>query len=139
MHMRNLKPFIVLTCITGLVLLQQCANQKSPAIDYPPDMVADSQRVFAQHFEKGEILYRLNCAKCHDTLVDGRKVVPDFSLPQLLDYEMRFQYASHENRLREVDVSIAELDDIQHYLRYKKRSGILVSPLPMKQPPPKMN
>lgn len=133
-------PHVLLLAIIAFVAVtSRCTSQKEPAYDPPPNTAGDSAAAFAEHWRKGKVLYALNCAGCHDTLVNGRKVVPDFSLPQLLDYEMRYQYPAHDDRLREVDVSIAELDDIQVYLQYKKRSGVPVAPLPKPQPPPKVN
>jgi hypothetical protein len=46
-------------------------------------------------------------------------VIPDFSIPQLLDYEMRFTYQAHEEPLKETRVSVQDLDDIQVFLQFK--------------------
>jgi outer membrane murein-binding lipoprotein Lpp len=94
---------------------------------FPDDSLkmSDSAKAeFVKNFDKGQILYGIVCAKCHNKLVDGKEVVPDFSLPQLMDYEMRVQYPSHEGRLTEANLSVLELDHVVDYLRYKKKSGV---------------
>lgn len=101
--------------------------------------MADIRGDFDEQFERGRILYNGNCGGCHNLKINGRMVVPDFSLPQLLDYEMRMQYAAHGDRLSEARVSKEELDDIQVYLRFRRPSGHPVAPLPVPQAPPKMN
>ncbi len=94
---------------------------------FPDDSLkmSDSAKAeFVKNFDKGQILYNIVCAKCHNKVVDGKEVVPDFSLPQLMDYEMRVQYPSHEGRLTEANLSVLELDHVVDYLRYKKKSGV---------------
>lgn len=124
-----MRTFLLLLLLATIVLLlPRCGSQKEFAFDYPPNITADSQTVFVQHFKKGHVLYDLNCATCHTQVVDGKKVIPDFSLPQLLDYEMRFQYQPHEEPLKETRVSVQDLDDIQVFLQYKVRSGVPAFP-----------
>ena len=101
--------------------------------------MADIRGDFDEQFERGRILYNGNCGGCHNLKINGRMVVPDFSLPQLLDYEMRMQYAAHGDRLSEARVVKEELDDIQVYLRFRRPSGHPVAPLPVPQATPKMN
>jgi len=94
---------------------------------FPDDSLIMSESAkaeFVANIEKGEIIYSLLCAKCHNKLVNGVEVVPDFSLPQLMDYEMRIQYPSHKDRLTETNLSVKELDQVVDYLRYKKKTGV---------------
>lgn len=95
--------------------------------DMPDDsltMPTQQKKDFVESCERGIILYNTICASCHNKLIDGKSVVPDFSLPQLMDYEIRIQYPSHEDRLKENNLSVQELDDVVNYLRYKKKSGV---------------
>lgn len=104
--------------------------RKEKPATYPNGLSDSARKVFVADFQRGQVLYDLNCGGCHNMQVDGRTVIPDFSLPQLLDYEMRSQYPEHQDRVRESDVSVEELDDIQTFLHYRKRSGVPVAPLP---------
>jgi len=87
-------------------------------------MSDSAKKEFVMNFDKGQIIYNIVCAKCHNKLVDGVEVVPDFSLPQLMDYEMRIEYPAHQERLTEANLSALELDHVVDYLRYKKKSGV---------------
>lgn len=99
-------------------------NNTDNIFEYPDDMTADTaKKRFLKEFNKGKILYNLTCAKCHNINVDEKQVIPDFSLPQLMDYEIRIQYQAHEDDLKETNVTHDELEFIVLYLRYKKKSG----------------
>lgn len=124
----TMKPAAIAAMLAILALLQCCGSQRELAFDYPPNLAPDSQLVFVDHFKQGHILYDENCARCHTKVVNGERVIPDFTIPQLLDYEMRFTYPAHEEPLREVNVSAKELDDIQLFLQYKRPSGVWANP-----------
>jgi hypothetical protein len=104
-------------------------NKKQPIFDYPEFVTTNTARdSFMNEFNKGIIIYKQTCAKCHNVKKDGKLYYPDFSLPQLMDYEMRFQYPAHQDELRETNLSPAELDWVVTFLRFKK----LNLPLPAK-------
>ncbi len=126
------------SCIIALAFVQ-CASQQEMPNSFPTSANADLRGDFTEQFHRGQKLYAVGCGGCHNKKVDGRTVIPDFSAPQLLDYEMRTQYPSHGERLHEAKVSKEELDDIQVYLLHRKPSGHPISPPPVQGPPPKMN
>ncbi len=98
-------------------------NKKELNFDYPDEVTTDTGRVsFLKRFKKGKAIYIETCAKCHDSAKNGKIYYPDFSLPQLMDYEMRFQYPAHNEDLNETNITIAELDDVVDFLRYKKKN-----------------
>jgi hypothetical protein len=141
-----MKTIITITLIAFAIIFSNCkalkssnnkavnkeiskAKIKEPEILYelPYDsasMTEVQKKQFVSDFEKGIIIYNSVCASCHNKLVNGVQVVPDFSLPQLMDYEMRIQYPSHENKLTETNLTALEFDQVVHYLRYKKKSGV---------------
>lgn len=65
----------------------------------------------------------------------GKTIIPDFSAPQLLDYEMRIMYPEHGKPLHGSRVSKDELDDIQAFLLHRKPSGHPITPPPVLHPP----
>jgi len=110
-----------------------CEAQKSKAeYTFPEDIADTARKTFVKNFNQGKVLYGLSCATCHNKKVDGKDVIPDFSLPQLLDYEMRM-YEQHEGKMDDRHVSDAELEKIIVFLRYKKKSGVYVTPPPKLQ------
>jgi hypothetical protein len=104
------------------------ANKKTPALEaipfiYPDDITEAGKADFVKTYNKGHILYNINCAKCHNKTQEGKQVIPDFSLPQLMDYEIRIQYPDHQDPMRETNLSQEELDQVITFLRYKKRNS----------------
>lgn len=144
-----MKNTIIIILVLGTIVLANCKTSNSSSqssskakiqakaetkkipeaapydLPYDSATMTDAQKAeFVSFYEKGIIVYNTICASCHNKLVNGQTVVPDFSLPQLMDYEMRIQYPSHGDRLKESNLSALELDYVVHYLRYKKRSGV---------------
>jgi hypothetical protein len=98
-------------------------NKKELNFDYPDEITTDTGRVsFLKRFKRGKAIYIETCAKCHDSTKNGKVFYPDFSLPQLMDYEMRFQYPAHSEDLNETNITVDELDDVVDFLRYKKKN-----------------
>ncbi|MES2656584.1 MAG: hypothetical protein V4620_13400 [Bacteroidota bacterium] len=141
-----MKTSIIIILVISTIVLANCktssqSNSKSETLakteikntpvvapyDLPYDsatMTEAQKAEFISFYEKGIIVYNTICAKCHNKIVNGEAVVPDFSLPQLMDYEVRIQYPSHGDHLKESNLSALELDYVVHYLRYKKKSGV---------------
>jgi mono/diheme cytochrome c family protein len=98
-------------------------NKKELLDAFPDDVTADTGKIsFMKRFNRGKMIYAETCAKCHDSTRNGKRYYPDFSLPQLMDYEMRFQYPEHGEDLKETNITVAELDDVVDFLRYKKKN-----------------
>lgn len=94
--------------------------QKKAEFDYPEYLATDdsTKKAFVKQFSQGRILYNITCAKCHNL----KGVIPDFSLPQLMDYEMKL-YPVHMEKLNETKIADEELQKIILFLRFKKKSG----------------
>lgn len=134
-------PLYPLALFATALCLQRCAQQHEMPHTLPTSAATntDLRGDFTAQFHRGEKLYALSCGGCHNIKAHGRTVIPDFSAPQLLDYEMRTQYPSHGERLHEAKVSKDELDDIQVFLLNRKPSGHPLTPPPVAGPPPKVN
>ena len=115
---------LIAIMIFKLSFVVGAAAQKNAEYDMPKDSVAEeSKQLFVKQFKQGKILYSINCASCHN-VKDGRKeIIPDFSMPQLLDYEMRMYYPEHKERLNDAKITDDEMNRIILFLMYKKKSG----------------
>ena len=131
----RMRPHPILFLTLSTLVLMRCGGSKEVPHTYPATTSTDLRGDFVAQFQRGEILYRTNCGGCHNKWVNGHLIIPDFSIPQLLDYEMRTQYPSHGERLHESKVSKEELDDIQVFLQYRKPSGHPLTPPPVLHPP----
>ena len=106
-------------------IAQSKAQKKDVEFDYPDDIKEEDKQNFAKQIKKGNILYGINCAKCHTIKENGKEIIPDFSLPQLLDYEIRVSYPEHQDPMRDVNITKEELDAVVLFLQYKKRNAVV--------------
>lgn len=107
--------------------------QKKEGFAYPDDIADSAKKTFVKQFNQGRILYSITCAQCHNKNINGKEVIPDFSLPQLMDYEMRM-YSQHEDKLDDRHVRDEEMARIIQFLRYKNRTGVYITPPPKEKP-----
>lgn len=105
------------------VLIISCAASK---VQYQlPDAMLPHVKVeYALRCEKGERLYAINCARCHDLKKGNKTLTPDFTENQLQGYSIRVANALHETNMPDTLVSEEELVLISTFLSYKKKSGI---------------
>ncbi|WP_205529524.1 hypothetical protein [Taibaiella koreensis] len=124
------KPIIVSIMAIGAALAStsSIAQKKSPKIDYVfPDAMAQPVRdQYLKLAEKGRVLYELSCAKCHNSLVKGKLLIPDFTEDQLGAYSIRVANPRHEEQVSESNVSAEELALISTFLTYKKKNEPLL-------------
>jgi hypothetical protein len=113
-----------LITLIGMMLMSIniCKAQKKIAYEFPAEMKAPVRVEYEKLADKGQILWNINCAKCHNTKVKGKVVVPDFSLDQLRGYELRVANPDHESGIPETDVTAEELGLIMTFLTYKKKN-----------------
>ncbi len=125
MCLRNIRlsAFIALVSI----IFFACKTQKTPPkaeFEFPSVMKDYVKKEFLRQCLKGEVLYELNCAKCHNVKVKRKMVIPDFTSDQLNGYDMRMANNEHQNNLRPAQVTTEELGYIISFLSYKTRSGV---------------
>lgn len=113
----------ILFLITLLVLLiAACKVQKNVEPDFPEAMLPHVKTEYAARYDKGQVLYNMNCAKCHTTKTGRKLIVPDFKPEQLRGYELRIANAKHESSMPDSLVTEEELGIIMTFLTYKKKN-----------------
>jgi len=119
MKKKNLPAAILALTVLG------CVTQKdSLTYEFPPQMLETVKADYVKQWQKGKVLYEMNCSGCHSRTVKGRTVVPDFTADQLQGYEIRVQNEKHEEKLPDEKVSSEELVLISTFLLYKKRNTV---------------
>ena len=122
--------FVILTAVTFLSCV---AGKYRVTHDFPEAMSATVKADYVRQWEKGRILYGMNCAKCHNKMVGRHEVIPDIPQEKLMGYELRLEHMKHGGEIAETDVPAEDLGLITIFLTYKKknRSGVVYSaPLP---------
>lgn len=92
------------------------------AYEFPESMAAPVREAFTKECDKGQALYNLACAGCHNKVADGKTIVPDWTSAQLVGYELRVLNPRHEAGIPEEQVSAEELGFIMTFLTYKKKN-----------------
>ena len=109
----------------AVLILMECTAHKK-LYQFPSEMSESVQADFDKQCEKGQILYSINCASCHNTKVRGKEIIPDFSPEQLKGYELRVLNPDHESGIPEENISPEELGLIMTFLSYKKKNTPMV-------------
>lgn len=114
-----MKYIIPFTVIFLFAFSSASTAQKKAEFHYPADSITDaSKKAFVKQFKQGSTLYTITCAKCHNI----KNIIPDFSLPQLMDYEMRL-YPVHVEKLNDTKITDEEMQKVILFLRFKTKSG----------------
>ena len=115
-----------ISLLLAVFILSACYRamaQKPGELIYPEDSVTEaSKKAFLKTFGQGKVLYGITCAQCHNFQEGKKQIIPDFSMPQLMDYEMRL-YPIHKERLSDKSIADEEINKIILFLRFKVKSG----------------
>ncbi|MES2774676.1 MAG: hypothetical protein V4722_10850 [Bacteroidota bacterium] len=116
---------VSLAAVFTLVLFFTSLSQGKPVPDYefPEAMPEDVRKEYLKEFNKGKILYQINCGKCHNKTVKGKLVAPDFTPEQVANYEIRLANPKHQASLIEDKLLPEELGQITIFFTYKKKQA----------------
>lgn len=104
-------------------LFVACAVQTKVNYQFPEAMTEYVRAGYTQQCDKGQVLYNINCAKCHSKKAGNKILIPDFKAEQLKGYELRVTNAKHEKQLQDTVITEEELGLIMTFLKYKEKSG----------------
>lgn len=121
-----MKKNVIVVFAAASMMAVACASQKKAVVTYtfPDQMLAHVKTEYTKMCEKGQILYELNCAKCHNVVVKRKEIIPDFDPDRLIGYEIRVTNETHESELPDEQVTPEELEYIMTFLNYKTKTGI---------------
>jgi hypothetical protein len=117
-----MKQIIILLCLISVACLAYAAQKNKVTYEFPEAMPEHVKAEYAKQCDKGSILYEINCARCHNTTVKRKTVIPDFTPEQLIGYELRVKNAQHETNMPETTVTAEELGLITTFLTYKRKN-----------------
>ena len=110
--------------VFGVILLFACTAQKDPGFELPDAMLPHVKVEYTKRCEQGKILYKISCARCHNTKKGRKEIIPDFKPEQLSGYTLRVSNAQHEKNMPDTLVTEEELGIIMTFLAYKKKNTI---------------
>lgn len=103
-------------------ILVACSVNKMLQYEFPEAMLPEVKAAYKERCDKGQALYNIACAGCHNTGTKRKPVVPDFSTEQLRGYALRVSNRMHEKNIPDSLVSEEELGIIMTFLTYKKKN-----------------
>lgn len=116
--------------LAGCSIAQECNAQKKVPYEFPDAMSEAVRTEYIKLADKGQVLYDINCGKCHNVEVKRKLVIPDFTREQLIGYELRVSNPKHESEIPETTVTAEELGLIMTFLNYKKKNDPLMPFVP---------
>lgn len=125
--MKNRVAILALIITAGIILpcvAEKKGKEQKVSYEFPEAMAPAIQAEFSKECDKGQALYNLACAHCHNKVVDGKTIIPDWSQSQLIGYELRVLNSRHESGIPEENVSAEELGQIMTFLTYKKKNVV---------------
>lgn len=126
--MKKLVILSILALASGMLSFTSRAEKKNAKVEYefPEAMAQPIREQYLKLAEKGRVLYEISCARCHNSLVKGKLLIPDFTEDQLGAYSIRVANPKHEEHVSESNVSAEELTLISTFLTYKKKNQPLL-------------
>lgn len=124
-----------IAALAALGTMGACLTQKQPKVSYefPEEMLPAVKESYIQMWEKGRILYDVNCSRCHNQKVKGKMIIPEFTEEMLAAYEVRLADPEHEMAVSDTRVNTEELNLITIFLTFRKHDSVALNKL-MQQP-----
>jgi len=118
-----MRPKINIVILTMIVLLVQCHSSKKVMYQFPLEMSPPIKVEYVKLFDKGKILFDINCSRCHNAKTRRKEIYPDFSSEELSGYNLRVLNPLHIDELTEQTLTEEELAIIKTFLAYKKKNS----------------
>lgn len=120
---KNFKCMKLVFMIRGLlicILFLDCGSSKKVEYDIPAHYTAQARENAIAWFEKGKILYKIDCASCHGIYRKGKDSVPNFTKTQIDNYNAMYIKGDPKNHSVAANLSPEQLSYILTFLRLRK-------------------
>ncbi len=97
-----------------------CASKKKVEYDIPSHYGKQARENAINWFEKGKILYKVDCAGCHGIYKKGKDSVPNFTKTQIDNYNAMYIKGDPKNHSVASKLSPEQLYYILTFLRLRK-------------------
>jgi len=118
---RGSKRYILLFVVflIGLCIVH-CTSQKTTEYDIPSHYTEQARENAIDWFEKGKILYKVDCAGCHGIYKKGKDSVPNFTKTQIDNYNAMYIKGDPKNHSVAAKLSPEQLYYILTFLRLRR-------------------
>lgn len=112
---------VALMCVAA-----SCMTQKKAKVEpvFPAEMNESVKAGYLEMWKKGQILYDINCSRCHNRVEKRKVIIPEFTDEQLASYEIRITDPNHEMFVSETKVTPEELNLITIFLQYRVHDSV---------------
>lgn len=112
-----------LSAISGFLFcwfFVQCTGQKKTEYDIPAHYGQQARENAIDWFEKGKILYKINCSRCHGIYERGKDSVPNFTKTQIDNYNAMYIKGDPKNHSVAAKLSQEQLYYVLTFLRLRR-------------------
>lgn len=110
--------FVYLILISFVLFF--CTPKKKVEYDIPSHYTPQARANAIDWFEKGEALYKVNCAGCHGIYKNGKDSVPNFTKTQIDNYNAMYIKSDPKNHAVAAKMSSEQLYYVLTFLRLRK-------------------
>jgi hypothetical protein len=97
-----------------------CTSQKKTEYDIPSHYTEQARANAIDWFEKGKILYKIDCAGCHGIYQKGKDSIPNFTKTQIDNYNAMYIKGDPKNHSVAAKMSPEQLYYILTFLRLRR-------------------
>lgn len=115
-----MKYLFIISGIIFCFLLSQCVAKKKVEYEIPSHYGKEQREKSIEWFEKGKVLFKINCAECHGIYKDGKESVPNFTKSQIDGYNAMYVKGDPKNHSVARKLSQDQLNYILTFLRLRK-------------------
>jgi hypothetical protein len=117
----NIMRYVVLiSWVSFCWIFMECTSSKKVEYDIPPHYTEQARENAIAWFEKGKILYKVDCAVCHGIYQKGKDSVPNFTKTQIDNYNAMYIKGDPKNHSVASNLSPEQLYYILTFLRLRK-------------------
>ena len=113
--------FLVIFVFSIVFLSLSCFAQPEVITKAPSNLTGDALADVLAHIEKGKILFKEKCAKCHGIYTKGKSKIPNFSKQELKDYNIKFIQQDPLNHAVAEKMTDEEIMDVIYFLQFYQR------------------
>src|SRR5436190_17290128 len=116
-----MKYLLVICMFAGCFFLVDCSAKKKVEYDIPSHYGKEARENAIDWFEKGKILYKIDCAGCHGIYKKGKDSIPNFTKTQIDNYHATALIGLDQNNHAVAKkMSSEQIDYVITFLRLRK-------------------